>query len=56
MRATPSVKSLRARLYVLLRPKDRAEAKEVLRYLVSDHGKDAVDEEATDLILLNLVG
>ena len=40
----------------LLRPKDRAEAKEVLRYLVSDHGKEMVDEDATDLILLNLVG
>ena len=40
----------------LLRPKDRGEAKEVLRYLVSDHGKDSVGEEATDLILLNLVG
>jgi len=40
----------------LLRPKDRGEAKEVLRYLVSDHGKEAVDEDTTDLILANLVG
>ena len=40
----------------LLRPKDRGEAKEVLRYLASAHGKDSVDENATDLILLNLVG
>ena len=38
----------------LLRPKDRNEAKEVLRYLTGP-GKDMANEEATDLILLNLV-
>ena len=40
----------------VLRIKDRGEAREVLRYLVSDHGRESVDEETTDLILANLVG